>query len=98
MSLSLRALASTALLTGALCMTATGTAQAISGSFTCPYTSYNPATGSVTTTLCQGGPASATSGTITNTGTGARYQCDYLHATAVGSFFYMLTASQCTPF
>jgi hypothetical protein len=98
MSLSLRALASTVVLSGALCLTATGTAQAVSGSFTCPLTGYNPVNGSVSTSICQGGPADATSGTITNSTTQARYRCARLYVTQFGSFFYGVSGLQCTPF
>lgn len=85
------------MLTGALCLTATGSAQAISGSFTCGLTSYNPANGTVTTTPCWGGPGNATSGTITDDTTQARYECGRLDVTPFGSFLYQVRGYQCTP-
>ena len=96
MNLSLRALASTVVLTGGLCLTATGTAQAISGSFTCPIVSYNPV-GTVHGSVCTGGPGNATSGTVTNSNTQARHRCDRLDVDPFGSFFYQVRGTQCTP-
>jgi hypothetical protein len=83
-------------LSGALCLTATGTAQAVSGDFTCGLTSYNPSTGTVTTTICWGGPANATSGTITDNTTNARYRCATLLVQPFGSFFYLVDGLRCT--
>jgi hypothetical protein len=94
---SLRALAGTIVLSGALCVTATGTAQATSGTFACPHTNYNPATTTVSTILCTGGPANATSGTITDQTTQAFYDCGYLSVTPFGSFFSLVTGTRCTP-
>jgi hypothetical protein len=98
MKLSFRAMASTVVLSGALCLTATGTAQAINGNFTCAYTSYKPSAGSVSTSICWGGPGDATSGTLTDDNTQARYQCGGLLVTPFGSFYYRIVGSQCTPF
>src|SRR4051794_21955834 len=62
MNRSLGALASVLVLSGALCLATTGTAQAISGNFSCGLTTYNPATGAVGPAFCGGGPVNATSG------------------------------------
>lgn len=97
MSLSFRALASTVVLSGALCLTATGTAQANSGSFTCAFASYDSISARVSTSFCQGGPGDATSGTITSNFTQARYWCDRLDVISWGSIFSEVRGSQCTP-
>jgi hypothetical protein len=97
MSISLRALAGTVVLTGALSLTTTGTAHAISGSFTCGIASFNAVTGLVTGPLCTGGPVTATSGFITSTSAIApgHYRCDRLSATPMGSFFVSVNGSAC---
>jgi hypothetical protein len=97
MSLSLRAIASTVVLSGALCLTATGTAHAISGSFTCAFATYNSANATVSTTPCMGGPGDATSGTITSNLTQARFRCDRLNVTPFGSYLYLVDGFQCVP-
>ena len=99
MSISLRALAGTVLLTGALSLTTEGTGHAVSGSFNCGITSYNPGSGTVFGPLCTGGPNNATSGTIRNTSTiaPALYACDRLSVTTMGSFFVSVNGSRCVP-
>jgi hypothetical protein len=96
MTIPLRALAGTVVLTGALCLTATGTAQAVPGSFTCPSTSFHPAVGGLDTLGCLGGPYNADSGTVTNTTTQVRYRCGHLDVLPLGSFLYQVHGSLCT--
>lgn len=91
----LSTLAGAALVSGALCLTNVGTAQAISGNFACGFASLNPNNQTVSTTLCTGGPANATSGTITSNFDHARFSCARLTAEPFGSFFFMVFGQQC---
>lgn len=91
----LSTLAGAALVSGALCLANTGTAQATSGDFACGLASFNPANQTVSTTLCTGGPANATSGTITDNHSHARFSCAKLTVEPFGSFVFMVRGQQC---
>lgn len=91
------ALVSAAALSGTLCLIGTGTAQAISGNFSCGAVLYNATAKTIFSATCTGGPLTATSGWATDVSKNITYRCTTLKVRPFTDFFSFVDGKGCNP-